>query len=89
MKPTEVVERVKQHYDAFTVKNHSLAWNYFKIRPKQSEDKSANSSTDSRYCIYDVVHNDYTYSEAWVRKIIQEIGNNPVATITKWKQAPS
>jgi hypothetical protein len=86
MKPGEVVERIKHHYDAFTVQNHSLAWNYFKIRPKKSDNKSENSSTNSQYCIYDMAHNDYTYSDAWVEKIIQEIGNNPLAAIAKWKQ---
>ena len=29
--------------------------------------------TDSRYCIYDAVHNDYVYTQAWIDKLIAEL----------------
>lgn len=87
MKPGEVVARVKQSFTMFSMEAHRLAWHYFSVRPTKSKDKAANSKTDQRYCVYDVVHDDYTYYEAWVQKLLKELEGDPLQVIGKWKRA--
>jgi hypothetical protein len=57
------------------------------VRPIKSNDKAANSKTGQRYCVYDAVHNDYTYYDLWVQKFVSELNADPLATIAKWKRA--
>jgi hypothetical protein len=45
-------------------------WLHFKVRPPRG---SANpEQAEPRYCIYDKLHNDYSYTEAWVSLLIEK-----------------
>ncbi len=55
--------------------HHIRAWKFHRVRPaKGAADPTA---TDARYCVYDRAHNDYLYTEAWVAKLIRELGEHP------------
>ncbi len=51
--------------------NHTQAWRLFKVRPAKGSKNPEN--TDKLYCIYHRAHGDYTYSNAWVDKLVEEI----------------
>ncbi|MDQ6827197.1 MAG: DUF3644 domain-containing protein [Candidatus Eremiobacteraeota bacterium] len=87
MKPGAVVRLVRQTFPTFTMEAHRLAWHFFNVRPIKTSDMAANSKTDQRYCVYDTVHDDYTYYEAWVEKLIKELASDASAAIAKWKRA--
>ena len=85
LRPSEVVERVQPAWERFNLYYHTLAVRYFKVRPKgKSEHPDA---TDTRYCYFDVVHRDYTYTMAWVEKLLAELAHDPDAVAAEWKEA--
>jgi hypothetical protein len=70
-KPGVVVDKVGEKSGiAFTTNDHIKAWKLFKVRPKQGAAQPGN--TDKRYCIYHPAHKDYTYSEEWVERLVEE-----------------
>lgn len=74
LKPSVVVKRVKKKSArAFTTNDHTKAWRLFKVRPKTGNAQPAN--TDKRYCIYHPAHKDYTYTDAWVDRLVEEISD--------------
>lgn len=85
MKPGAVISKVKQHYPKFSITHHAWAWRFHNVRPSGAKEKSTKAKTDPRYCIYDQGHDDYVYTEAWVRLLIEDLGNDPAACITRWK----
>lgn len=51
---------------------HLEMWQRLNVRPaKSAADPFA---TDPRYCVYSEAFNAYLYTEAWVKKIIKEVG---------------
>lgn len=85
LRPSEVVERVQDVWPKFNLYYHTLAYRYFKVRPKgKSEHPDA---TDTRYCFFDVVHRDYTFTEAWVEKLKASLAADPDAVAAEWKAA--
>lgn len=72
-KPGEVVKIVKQACKkAFTMSDHTRAWQKHKIRPP-SGSKSPDK-TNREYCIYHAAHGDYTYNDRWIALLIAELG---------------
>lgn len=68
-KPLGVVREVSKIIGTqFNMRNHTQAWMLFKVRPKNGSKKP--QKTDLRYCCYNKVHGDYTYSEEWVKKLV-------------------
>ena len=68
-KPGKVVKLVAAKTKAgFTSHNHQQAIRKYKVRPKNGSAQPEN--TDKAYCIYHVAHKDYTYSDAWVEKLV-------------------
>jgi len=59
------VKRGSRQIDKFNIGWHIACWRKWKIRP--SKHSPTPEATDSRYCIYDRRHNDYGYTEAWVK----------------------
>ncbi len=60
---------VKFHHTS----HHSRAWRYYKVRP---ESGAANPErTKSQYCVFDTVHGDYVYTDAWVKHLIKEMSD--------------
>ncbi|MGH7661887.1 MAG: DUF3644 domain-containing protein [Vulcanimicrobiaceae bacterium] len=85
LRPSEVVERVRSIWPEFNLYYHTLAYRFYKVRPKwKSEHPEA---TDTRYCFFDVVHRDYTYTQAWADKLQSELARDPAAVAAGWKAA--
>jgi len=59
----------------FTLHNHTQAWRKFKVRPQKGADNP--EQTNMEYCLYHSAHNDYTYSDKWLEKLI-DLVKNPI-----------
>jgi len=81
--PKEVVARVRKalsksaskgdvsHITHFGMGWHTRCWKHFKVRPPGG---SANpGQTNTKYCIYDKRHGDYSYTDAWVTFLIAQL----------------
>jgi hypothetical protein len=55
---------------------HTRAWKYYKVRPSGA----AGRRTDTRpeFCVYDETHEDYVYTEAWVKKLSKDLADPQV-----------
>jgi hypothetical protein len=85
LRPSEVVDRVRTVWNDFNLYYHTLAYRYYKVRPKGNSEHP--EATDTRYCFFDVVHRDYTYTQAWVEKLKSELSRDPAALAAEWKAA--
>lgn len=73
-KPNAVVASVLEKSGVkFTTNDHVMAWKLFKVRPKGGAIQPEN--TDKRYCIYHPAHKDYTYSNDWIDRLLEEAGD--------------
>lgn len=54
----------------FSTHNHTQAWRLFEVRPRTNAAQPENTNKD--YCIYHKTHRDYTYSEKWIEKLVEE-----------------
>lgn len=70
-KPGDVVARVQDQVPEMTISLHTAAWRFYKVRPSKGAGKP--ERTDAKYCVYDQVHGDYVYTEAWVNKLASEL----------------
>ena len=74
-KPGAVAQKVEQvlqvRFDASS--HHTRAWKYYEVRPPWGAAKSA--ATNERYCVWDEPHEDYLYTDAWVKKLIKELAD--------------
>lgn len=71
LRPTGVVERVNSAIPfKFHMGHFVRAWKKLGVRPGSRTDDP--SKTDQRYCVYDSVHRDYVYTQAFVEKLIRE-----------------
>ena len=83
MKASEVAKKVQQalgnpkiqrgdrQIDRFNVGVHSACWKKYGARPAASDPHP--EKTDYRYCIYDKMHNDYGYTQAWVEFLTEKL----------------
>ncbi len=70
-KPTQVVRLVAAKVTLrFSIANHTAAWQRHGVRP--NSDAAKPEATDARYCVYDSVHRDYVYTQAWIDRLIDE-----------------
>lgn len=69
-KPSNVVEKVNACLSGclITRNDHSALWRLFRIRPESDADDPFETNTE--FCHYDEVHNDYLYQESWVEFIV-------------------
>ena len=68
-KPSIVIERVNETSACkLTINSHTDFWRHFGVRPPTGADNPEQCQTD--YCVYDEAHNDYLYTEAWVRRCL-------------------
>jgi hypothetical protein len=75
-KPAKVVELVaKTTKKPFTSNDMLRARKLHKVRPPTGSAQPGN--TDKRYCLYHPAHKDYTYSDEWVAKLVEEV-NDPM-----------
>lgn len=73
-KPGDVIEKVNSeiefkinHYD------HKCLYSCFNIRPASGNNIEDPFNTNTNYCHYDEVHDDYVYQDAWANLIIKGI----------------
>jgi hypothetical protein len=75
LKPGDVVKHVAAaSHRNFTSDKHQRAWKMYKARPKTGAADPA--ATDKKYCIYHPPYKSYTYSEAWVKFLVDEIADD-------------
>jgi hypothetical protein len=73
LKPSEVIQNVNVKVRIkISMYDHQCLYTIFGIRPTSRDDKDP-FDTDTRFCHYDEVHNDYVYQDKWVEFIIQLI----------------
>lgn len=72
LKPKDVASRVKEEgIKKFSIRHHVILWQLFKIRPRYNSDDPFDTNT--KYCHYDEVHEDYVFNENWVDFIVKLI----------------
>ena len=77
MSPGTVVKLVNSKVNfEFKMHHHTYCWKYYKVRPKTKSDNP--EETDSRYCNYDSVNNDYVYTKQWVNKLVKDLSNEEI-----------
>lgn len=70
-KPSEVVAEVAPKIPfMFTMGQFTKAWRTLGIRPPANTPHP--ERTDERYCSYDSRHNDYGYTQAYVKKLVKD-----------------
>lgn len=73
---TRVCERVCAALDVrfSPYSEHLAAWRHYGVRPESGD--SHPERTDERYCVYDPNHGDWVYTQAWIDKLIRELGDS-------------
>ena len=63
----------KRLVDKFNTTTHTMCWKKYKIRPVGKYTQP--ELTESKYCIYDKPHNDYTYTQEWIDFLIEKMSD--------------
>lgn len=72
-KPGDVAKIVrKASGKAFSVHDHTMAWQKHKVRPPSGSKSPEKTNRD--FCIYHTAHRDYTYNDQWIEKLVMELG---------------
>lgn len=73
-KPGDIVQELQKQLPwKINMSMHTRAWRYYAVRPIGGD--AAPEKTDPRYCVYDSVHEDYLYTEAWLKKLTDDLAN--------------
>ncbi|GAA1899503.1 hypothetical protein GCM10009716_06660 [Streptomyces sodiiphilus] len=74
MRPAQVAARVEEQlpFRFRASVEHVEMWKRLEIRPAKGS--GAPHATDTRYCSYNEAFDQYVYTEAWIGKILREIG---------------
>lgn len=67
------IPKGKKLINKFNHNTHALCWKKYKVRPNSISKQPY--LTESKYCIYDKVHKDYIYSQAWIDFLIEKMKN--------------
>lgn len=71
-KPSEVKAEVKKRTKMkFNMSDHSLYWKEWKVRPIGGSPKP--DATNLDYCYYNPTYKSYSYSQAWVERIVDDM----------------
>lgn len=83
LKPGNVLKRVNAHIqDPISHADHKYILSIFKVRPYKDFCLEYDPfDTNTNYCHYNEVHDDYIYQETWVEFLIHTISNNLI-----WKK---
>jgi hypothetical protein len=74
VKASQVVSEVRKRLQfKFNMATHIRAWKHYKARPDSSSSKP--EATQGQYCVYDQAHRDYLYTQAWIERLVQDLGN--------------
>ncbi len=73
-KPGDVVKKINTEID-FEINqyDHECLYCCFRIRPGRGNDLVDPFDTNTSYCHYDEVHNDYVYQDEWAKLLIRNI----------------
>lgn len=84
-KPGDVLTKVNSEIDfAINHYDHRCLYCCFQIRPASANEIEDPFDTNTNYCHYDEVHNDYVYQDAWAELIIKGIEDGKL-TREIWK----
>jgi hypothetical protein len=73
-KPGRVVELLRARVPfKVTMDTHTRAWRHFGVRPSSGD--ADPKKTDARYCVYDDLHGDYGYTDAWVDLLTEHLSD--------------
>lgn len=76
-RPSRVVELVKDSgIEGFHITRHTFLWKLFRVRPEKGALDPFNTNT--KYCFYNQAHDDYLYTEEWVRFIVNAISSGNI-----------
>lgn len=76
LKPTRAAAEVeKQIPFVFNVAHFTETWKNLKVRPPYGS--AHPERTDEKHCVYDELHKDYGYTEAYIKKLVRECGTEP------------
>lgn len=67
------VERYGGKKDKFNFDTHTRCWKKYNVRPAKGATNKSN--TDTRYCVYNELSNQYGYTKAWVTFLIEKMKN--------------
>lgn len=71
LKPTRAAAEVEAQIPfAFNVAHFTEAWKNLKVRPPYGS--AHPERTEEKYCVYDELHKDYGYTEAYIKKLVRE-----------------
>lgn len=85
-KPTDVLNKVNKEIDFnITHFDHKCLYCCLRIRPGSGNDITDPFDTNTDYCHYDEVHDDYVYQDAWAELIIKGIKNGKL-TKDLWRE---
>lgn len=85
LKPTEVINLVNEKItERITHFDHKCLFYIFSIRPTKEEGEVDLFNTNTHYCHYDEVHDDYVYQDRWVNFLIENISTRKL-TRSMWK----
>jgi Domain of unknown function (DUF3644) len=77
------IQRGSKQVDRFNVSVHSICWKKYGVRPALGVPNP--EKTDYRYCIYDRMHNDYGYTQAWVDFLTEKLRDeSELESLYKW-----
>lgn len=75
LSPTEVVTRIATELKIpFKPHHHVKAWRRYEVRPKEKPSQTRDSCK-SEYCVPDLRHDDYSYTEKWVELLIEKLAD--------------
>jgi hypothetical protein len=70
LKPSECVRAIRELVPfEFNMYNFTEAWKKLDVRPRAGSKHP--ERTDEKYCVYDKPHDDYVYTEAFVKVTVQ------------------
>lgn len=78
LKPKQVVAAVRRDIADFNMGTFIAAWKRLGVRPARFA--SDPRATDTKYCVYDEAHQDYLYTDAYVKRLIREFRNQEAAS---------
>jgi hypothetical protein len=70
-KPTQAAAEIAASIPfKFTMGHFTKAWKLLRVRPESGA--AHPEITDERYCVHDLLHHDYGYTQAYIDKLIRE-----------------